>query len=104
MDCESDAREALKRAVDLLGGPSAAARKLKVPGQRYQTVQSWLRTRVPAQYCPSIERETSRRVVCEQIRPDIDWSVLRVDRAEPVEPAPATSAMTASALAGQSSS
>jgi DNA-binding transcriptional regulator YdaS (Cro superfamily) len=102
MDCESDPREALKRAVDLLGGPSAAARRLGVPGQRYQTVQSWLRTRVPAQYCPSIERETSRRVVCEQIRPDIDWAVLRVDLAQPVDPA--TSAACVSPLAGQSSS
>jgi DNA-binding transcriptional regulator YdaS (Cro superfamily) len=33
--------------------------------------------RVPAEHCPSIERLTGGRVRCEDLRPDIDWAVLR---------------------------
>jgi DNA-binding transcriptional regulator YdaS (Cro superfamily) len=68
-------RQAAARAVSLLGGPVRAAERLGV--ERYQTVQSWLRNRVPAEYCPAIERETSRQVRCEDLRPDIPWGVLR---------------------------
>jgi DNA-binding transcriptional regulator YdaS (Cro superfamily) len=67
-------------AVRVLGGPVGAAVLLDLPGHRHQTVQSWLRHRVPAQHCPAIERETRARgqpVLCEELRPDIDWSVLR---------------------------
>lgn len=73
----STPQQAARRAVALLGGPVSAARKLQVKGGRHQTVQSWLRTRVPAEYCPRIERETDRRVLCEQLRPDVEWGVLR---------------------------
>lgn len=31
----------------------------------------------PAEYCPSIERATDGQVRCEDLRPDVDWSVLR---------------------------
>jgi DNA-binding transcriptional regulator YdaS (Cro superfamily) len=67
---------AAERAIDLLGGPVAAARRLEI--ERYQTVQSWLRNRVPAEYCPLIERATEGRVRCEELRPDIAWDVLRL--------------------------
>ncbi|MCB0252548.1 MAG: helix-turn-helix domain-containing protein [Anaerolineae bacterium] len=33
--------------------------------------------RVPAERCPDIERATGGVVRCEDLRPDIDWSVLR---------------------------
>lgn len=33
--------------------------------------------RVPAERCPDIERATGGAVRCEDLRPDIDWSVLR---------------------------
>lgn len=33
--------------------------------------------RVPAERCPSIEKSTGGEVRCEDLRPDIDWSVLR---------------------------
>lgn len=72
--------EAAKLAIEVLGGPVSAARVIGVRGGRYQTVQSWLANRVPAEYCPSIERETTARgrpVVCEALRPDVDWQVLR---------------------------
>lgn len=68
---------AARKAIQLLGGVTEAARRLKVKGGRRQTVQSWLRTRVPAEYCPKIERETGHQVRCEDLRDDIEWSVLR---------------------------
>lgn len=72
--------EAAKVAIDVLGGPVKAARLVGVKGGRYQTVQSWLANRVPAEYCPSIEEETAkrgRRIPCEWLRPDVAWQVLR---------------------------
>ena len=35
------------------------------------------RGRVPAEHCPAIERATGGKVRCEDLRPDVDWSVLR---------------------------
>ena len=80
-------KEAAKRAIAVLGGPVKAARLLSVKGERHQTVQSWLKNRVPADYCPAIERETRRiavergdeslAVFCERLRPDIPWDVVR---------------------------
>lgn len=68
---------AARRAVALIGGPSKSARVLGVKDGRHQTVQSWLRTRVPAEYCPLIERATGGRVRCEDLRPDVAWAIVR---------------------------
>jgi DNA-binding transcriptional regulator YdaS (Cro superfamily) len=35
---------------------------------------------VPAERCPAIERATNGAVRCEDIRPDVDWAVLRNSR------------------------
>lgn len=32
---------------------------------------------VPAERCPSIERETGGAVTCEELRPDVEWGYLR---------------------------
>lgn len=32
---------------------------------------------IPERYCPVIERETNRKVSCEEMRPEIDWAYLR---------------------------
>jgi DNA-binding transcriptional regulator YdaS (Cro superfamily) len=32
---------------------------------------------VPAERCPAIERATGGAVRCEDLRPDVDWAVLR---------------------------
>lgn len=69
---------AAERAITALGGPVRAAQALGV--KRYQTVQSWIRNRVPAEYCPLIERATKeqgRAISCEELRPDVAWDVLR---------------------------
>lgn len=73
-------QQALARAIAALGGPVAAARVLGVKDGRYQTVQSWIANRVPSDYCPAIERETRALgvvVLCEEMRPDVDWGALR---------------------------
>jgi DNA-binding transcriptional regulator YdaS (Cro superfamily) len=75
---------AAELAVQVLGGPVQAARLLNVKDHRHQTVQSWLKNRVPAEYCPVIERETrrlGRTVPCEDLRPDMAWDVLRMQSA-----------------------
>lgn len=33
--------------------------------------------RVPAERCPDIEKVTHGAVRCEDLRPDVDWAVLR---------------------------
>lgn len=79
-------REALEAAIEALGGLVNTARVLRLKDERYQTVQSWLANRVPAEHCPSIERATravaaqggeSLIVRCEELRPDVAWEVLR---------------------------
>lgn len=66
-----------ERAIEVLGGVVSAADVLSV---KYQVVQHWVRNRVPAEYCPLIERETRARgtaILCEELRPDIQWGVVR---------------------------
>lgn len=41
------------------------------------TVHGWAYERVPADRCPAIERETGGQVRCEDMRPDVEWAVLR---------------------------
>lgn len=78
---------ALQRAVDRLGSQTELARALGVVQQQ---VWNWLsRGRVPAEHCPAIERATGGAVRCEDLRPDVDWAVLRnancIDVAAPKE-------------------
>ena len=39
---------------------------------------------VPAARCPTIERLTERAVTCEELRPDVEWHVLRGVSATPL--------------------
>lgn len=70
--------EALQKAIQVYGGQSPLAVSL---GVKQQHVWNWLkRGRVPAEHCPAIERVTRERgsvVTCEELRPDVDWAVLR---------------------------
>jgi DNA-binding transcriptional regulator YdaS (Cro superfamily) len=69
---------ALKKALEIVGGPTAMAKRL---GEKPQTVSAWStrsKGRVPAEHCPSIELETDGRVTCEELRPDVKWWVVRV--------------------------
>src|SRR5574337_284998 len=75
---KKDSAAATKYAIQLAGGASALARKLGLnsPAVVYQ----WSVTRVPAEWCPRLEELTGVR--CEDLRPDVKWSVLRA-RAKP---------------------
>lgn len=78
---------AVWRAIRAYGTQNTMALSLRVA---QQTVSDWGSGRkpVPAEYCPTIERETralSRMkqepallVTCEELRPDIPWSMLRL--------------------------
>jgi DNA-binding transcriptional regulator YdaS (Cro superfamily) len=80
MNCTKPEAEAAREAVRVLGGPTKAARLLGVPKARHQTVQAWMRSRVPAEYCPDVEAETRARgavVPCERLRPDVSWGRIR---------------------------
>lgn len=66
---------------------TALARKLNERGhdiKGHATVYQWKQGRVPADYCPDIEAITG--VLCEELRPDVNWSVLRTqNKPEPHE-------------------
>ena len=81
-------RAALQRAADLLGGQSALALACGYEDRRH--VWPWFNSarRVPAEKCPAIERATGGAVRCEELRPDVAWSVLR-SQPTPAEPATA---------------
>lgn len=53
---------------------SEIARQL---GVKPQAVQQWFKTKVPAERCPEIEKFTEGKVTCEELRPDVNWAVLR---------------------------
>jgi DNA-binding transcriptional regulator YdaS (Cro superfamily) len=68
----------LDRAIAAAGGMTALARKLTQRGHEvkdHRTVYQWTKSRVPSDYCPDIEDITGVR--CEELRPDVNWSVLR---------------------------
>ncbi|WP_421883231.1 helix-turn-helix domain-containing protein [Methylibium sp.] len=68
---------ALRRAAELVGGQAALAAALGFSTR--QGVWPWFNTdrRVPAEYCPAIERATDGAVRCEELRPDVEWAVVR---------------------------
>lgn len=68
--------EAIDRAAEILGSQNALA---ELCGVSKGAVSQWKDPgrRVPAEYCPLIERATNGQVRCEDLRPDIAWVVLR---------------------------
>lgn len=71
--------DGLQRAIDAMGG---ATRLADAIGVSIQTLTNWKARGVPAEHCPAIERETraaGKAVLCEQLRPDIGWDVLRTE-------------------------
>lgn len=83
-------KAALIRAAEVVGGQAALASAIGFTDRRH--VWPWFNTdrRVPAEHCPAIERATRERgspVLCEELRPDIPWSVLRDQAASPTKAA-----------------
>lgn len=67
----------LERACRAVDGATRLAQLLSKPEHTVSksSVSRWKRERVPAEYCPDIEALTG--VPCEDLRPDVNWSVLR---------------------------
>lgn len=63
-------------ACAMLGGQSGLAKLL---GTTPASINQWVSgvRRVPAERCPEIERITQGAVRCEELRPDVNWAVLR---------------------------
>lgn len=55
-------------SISDLGGPTAVAR---MTGLSVPTVHGW--KAIPYQHCPTIERATNGKYVCEDMRPDQKW-------------------------------
>ena len=70
-------------AAKLVGSQAALA---DVLGVTKAAVNQWkaLGRQVPAEHCPAIERATGGAVRCEELRPDVPWSVLRTEGAPAV--------------------
>ena len=81
-------KAALRRAAEAVGGQAALASACRFNDRRH--VWPWFNVegrRVPAEHCPAIERATRKAaeeradptliVTCEELRPDVAWSVLR---------------------------
>lgn len=84
MNTKNPSKEALKRAAEVLGGQAAIA---VLAGYKHrQAIWPYFNTErvIPAELCPAIERATTEAgspVRCEELRPDVDWSVLRGTKA-----------------------
>jgi DNA-binding transcriptional regulator YdaS (Cro superfamily) len=77
-------RHPIDLAAEIVGSQTALAAAL---GVSKGAVPQWKDEgrRVPAEHCPTIERLTGGKVRCEDLRPDIDWAVLRGPSAAAVE-------------------
>lgn len=65
----------LFRAIKKYGSQTGLGRALKCSPQR---INNWIkRGRVPAEYCPVLERALGEPGVCEVLRPDVDWACRR---------------------------
>ncbi|WP_027390550.1 transcriptional regulator [Chrysiogenes arsenatis] len=64
--------EALDKVFKITGSKSALARLLDISPA---AISQW--DKVPLPHCFTIEKITNGQVRCEELRPDIDWSVLR---------------------------
>lgn len=70
-------KAALRRAAEVLGGQAAIATLLGYQDRR--NVWPWFNSDrpFPAEHCLVIERATNGAVRCEELRPDVQWEVLR---------------------------
>jgi len=66
----------IREAGRAVGGLSALARLLGVAPPTVSQWASGVRP-IPAERCPAIERATGGAVMCEELRPDVDWQFIR---------------------------
>lgn len=55
------------------------ARLIRAMNIAQPIVSLWVsgKRRVPAERCPEIEKFTEGKVTCEELRPDVNWKILR---------------------------
>ncbi|WP_225548153.1 YdaS family helix-turn-helix protein [Chromobacterium violaceum] len=69
--------EQIRAIIKAAGGAAAIAEDRQIG---VTAVTNWpLRSVIPAVYCPTLERLTNGQYRCEQMRPDVEWEVLRKD-------------------------
>jgi DNA-binding transcriptional regulator YdaS (Cro superfamily) len=71
----------IDRAATICGGVTKLADAI---GVSVQTVINWRERGIPAERCPSIERatrEAGEAVLCEELKPGIEWEALRAKAA-----------------------
>lgn len=83
-------KAALRRAAKILGGQAAMASLLGYTDRRGVWPYFHTDRRFPAEHCPLVERATREKgepVLCEELREDVAWDVLRMqsDEAEPAK-------------------
>ena len=68
--------DALQKAIDIVGSATALAAGLDLTKG---AVSQWKDEgrKIPAEHCPTIEKMTNGQIRCEDLRPDVDWGVLR---------------------------
>lgn len=66
----------IAKAADVLGSQAALAAVIQRSPSMVNQMIKGVRP-VPAEHCPLIERATSGKVRCEELRPDVDWTYLR---------------------------
>lgn len=64
--------DAIRQAIDLMGGTVVAAQKLRIAPQNFYNWINRENVKVPTEHCVTIELETSGAVTRKQLRPD-DW-------------------------------
>lgn len=70
----------IQKAFNILGnksGRGGASNLAKHFGITAWAVSKWKRSGVPVERCPDIELLTKGQVTCEDLRPDVNWSVIR---------------------------
>ena len=72
----------MEHVIDQLGGPAKVARMV---GCKPPSVIEWRKRGIPADRCPSIERETGGSFPCEVLSPETPWSRIP-DQAWPWHP------------------
>ncbi|MDE1715800.1 YdaS family helix-turn-helix protein [Chromobacterium amazonense] len=67
--------EQIRAIIRAAGGPEVIAKDRQIG---FTAVTNWpVRGSIPAVYCPTLERLTNGAWRCEQMRPDVEWEVLR---------------------------
>jgi len=67
--------DAIDKAAAAVGSATELAVRI---GVAQSAISNWkARGKVPAEHCIAIERETHGTVTVEDLRPDLDWAVIR---------------------------